>query len=89
MNKQHATGGLKYPNLSKDFKCSLCLSHGNTYIEGVFSSSGKVLTEEFSKMSEHTLNANLTVLKLYNIKPDLVPIIRQLITLVQLSLIHI
>lgn len=87
LNKQHVTGGgLKYPNLSKVIKCSLCLSHGNAHVERGFSVSGNILTEERSKMSERTLNAYITVkdaLKLYNNKPELVPMTRKLITLAQ------
>lgn len=86
LNKQHVAGGLKYPNLSKVIKCSLSLSHGNAHIERGFSVSGNILTEERTKMSERTLNAYITVkdaLKLYNNKPELVPMTRKLITLAQ------
>ena len=73
---------LKYRSLRQVVNAALALSHGNAFVERVFSSSGQTLTKGRASMSERMLNATNTVklvLKLFDNKPSLVPITKELL----------
>lgn len=77
-----STGELKYPNITKLIKHCFTLSHGNADVERSFSESGKILTPDKTRLDERTLNAKMNIkneLKLYNNKPQLVPITTELL----------
>lgn len=82
--KKSASGDFKYPNVSMVVKAALSVSHGNADVERGFSTSSRILTDDRASMSERTLNALITVksaLKLYENKPHLVPITRELLAM--------
>lgn len=74
---------LKYPLTSMVTKAALVLSHENADVERSFLSSSRVLTEDRASLSERTLNCLMVVksgIKIYNNKPELVPVTRELIS---------
>ena len=63
-----ASGELRFPNLTKLFKCLLSLPHSNADTERVFSIVRKILTEQRSQLDQSTLCA-LIGCKLNNSHP--------------------
>lgn len=84
MTLKNALGSPKYPTVSAVVKAALAVSHGNSDVERGFSTSVRILTEDRSLLSERTLNAVLVVksaLKMYDNKPHLVPVTREMLNL--------
>lgn len=77
-------GELKYPSLTKVMKAALVLSHGSADVERGFSESGGSITSNRIQLTEASINGILATrdgLKLYNGKPHLVPITRELLNM--------
>lgn len=86
MTLKDSLGNTKYPTVGAVVKTALSVSHGNADVERGFSCSVRVLTDDRASLSERTLNAILTVksvLKLYQNKPHLVPITKDLVASVR------
>lgn len=83
-NNFFQTNSEKYPNLDVFFKSLLSISHGQSDTERGFSTSGLILTEDRSCMSEKTLNARLNTIdaiRCFGKDVTQIPIDRALITL--------
>lgn len=75
---------LKYPLLSILFKAALTIHHESADVERGFSLSNQVMGELRTNMKERMLNSRLIIsdaLKLYDNKPELVPITKNMIAM--------
>jgi len=74
---------LRYPVMTHVIKAALSLTHGSADVERGFSQSGRILTEDKTRMDEKTLNARFSIidgLKRFNSMPHKVPISSKLLT---------